>query len=84
MFGGLAFMIRGHMACGVIESDLMVRLGKERADHALGEPHVRPMDFTGKASTTTVYVSPDGVADGSALEAWVFRAVDFASTLPAK
>jgi hypothetical protein len=84
MFGGLAFMVGGHMACGVIKSDLMVRLGEEGAVRALGEPHVRPMDFTGKVSRTMVYVAPDAVADASALEAWVVRAVDFASTLPPK
>jgi len=27
MFGGLAFMLRGHMFCGVVKDALMVRLG---------------------------------------------------------
>jgi hypothetical protein len=47
MFGGLAFMLDGHMFCGVVRDTLMVRLGPERADRVLGRPHVRPMDFTG-------------------------------------
>ena len=27
MFGGLAFMIDGHMCCGIVGDDLMLRLG---------------------------------------------------------
>jgi len=48
MFGGLAFMVRGHMVCGVVRDNLMLRLGSEGATAALGRPHVRPMDFTGR------------------------------------
>jgi len=35
MFGGLAFMLGGHMFCGVVGDTLMVRLGPEGADRAL-------------------------------------------------
>jgi hypothetical protein len=28
MFGGLAFMINAHLACGIMGSDLMVRVGR--------------------------------------------------------
>jgi TfoX/Sxy family transcriptional regulator of competence genes len=28
MFGGLAFMVNTHMACGIVRDDLMVRVGK--------------------------------------------------------
>ncbi len=35
MFGGLAFMLGGHMACGILGEDLMLRLGPEGADAAL-------------------------------------------------
>jgi hypothetical protein len=28
MFGGLAFMVNTHVACGIVGSDLMVRVGK--------------------------------------------------------
>jgi TfoX/Sxy family transcriptional regulator of competence genes len=50
MFGGIAFMVGGHMACGVIGQDLMLRLGPEATQRALREPNVRPMDFTGRPS----------------------------------
>jgi TfoX/Sxy family transcriptional regulator of competence genes len=48
MFGGLTFMLGGHMACGVVKDTLMVRLGPEGAGRALDRPHVRPVDVTGR------------------------------------
>ena len=84
MFGGIAFMLGGNMACGVIGDDLLVRLGKEDAEKALEEPHVRPMDFTGKPMKTTVYVDPAGTASDSGLAEWVDAGAQFASSLPAK
>jgi TfoX/Sxy family transcriptional regulator of competence genes len=47
MFGGLTFMLGGHMLCGVVKDTLMVRLGPDGADRALDRPHVRPMDSPG-------------------------------------
>jgi TfoX/Sxy family transcriptional regulator of competence genes len=58
MFGGLAFLVAGHMACGVVGDELMLRLGEHDADAALDEPHTRPMDFTGKPMRTMVFVTP--------------------------
>jgi hypothetical protein len=28
MFAGLAFLVGGHMACGIVRSELMLRLGE--------------------------------------------------------
>jgi len=38
MFGGLAFMLRERMCCGIIEEKLVVRVGPEQHDSALSEP----------------------------------------------
>lgn len=84
MFGGIAFMLAGNMAAGVIGHDLLVRLGKDDAERALTEPHVRPMDFTGRPMKTTVYVDPDGTADDADLAGWVDAGADFAVSLPPK
>ena len=66
MFGGLAFMLGGHMFCGVVNDTLMLRLGPDGADHALDRPHVRPMDFTGRPMKGMVFVEPGGL-HGAAL-----------------
>ncbi|HEY8691535.1 MAG TPA: TfoX/Sxy family protein [Chloroflexota bacterium] len=67
MFGGLTFMIAGHMCCGVVNSEMVVRLGPDEAARALVEPHTRPMDFTGRPMAGFIYVSAEGVADDAAL-----------------
>ena len=84
MFGGIAFMVGGNMACGVMGGDLIVRLGDQEAEKALAEDGVRPFDFTGRPMKTTVYVSPERTADDEGLSEWVDAGADFASTLPAK
>jgi TfoX/Sxy family transcriptional regulator of competence genes len=84
MFGGLALMLNGHMCCGVIGQNLIVRLGRDGTDAALDEPHTRPMDFTGRPLSGFLYVEPAGVATDADLEAWVDRAVAFVETLPPK
>ena len=84
MFGGLAFMINGNMACGVIGEELMVRLDYDDAEVAQGEEHVRPMDFTGKPLRGMLYVSCDGIESDEDLGAWVERGASFAGSLPPK
>jgi TfoX/Sxy family transcriptional regulator of competence genes len=83
MFGGLAFMVNGNMACGIVRDELMLRLGAEGADAALDRHHVRPMDFTGRPMTGMVYVERGGL-DDSGLRRWVSQATDFARSLPPK
>lgn len=77
-------MIRGHMACGTVRGRLRVRLGEEGVAVALKQPHVEPMDFTGKVIRSMAHVRPPGIRTGNALRAWVDRAADFALTLPPK
>ena len=44
MFGGLSFMLRGNMSCGVLKEDLLVRVGSDGHEEALAQPHARPAD----------------------------------------
>jgi TfoX/Sxy family transcriptional regulator of competence genes len=84
MFGGLAFMVNGNMACGVLGADLMVRVGPERYEAALKKAGARPMDFTGRPMKGMVYVGPRGTRAKPSLEAWVAHGVSYARSLPAK
>jgi TfoX/Sxy family transcriptional regulator of competence genes len=84
MFGGIAFMIGGNMAVGVIEDDLMVRLDPADAERALTETNTRPMDFTGRPMTGMVFVGSAGTDDDEELASWVDAGADFAASLPAK
>lgn len=84
MFGGLAFLVNGHMCCGLNGDELMVRVGPDAYAAALTRPHAREMDFTGRALTGYVYVSRDGVRSAAALRSWVDQAVTFTRRLPPK
>lgn len=84
MFGGIAFMVSGHMACGVAGDRLMLRLGREGAERALERAHVVPMTMTGTRMRSFVLVEPAGVATDADLEAWVEAATRFVATLPPK
>jgi TfoX/Sxy family transcriptional regulator of competence genes len=84
MFGGIAFMVGGNMACGVLGEDLIVRLDKEESEKALAEDGVRPFDFTGKAMKGIVYVSPERTSDDAGLAEWVEAGADYATSLPPK
>lgn len=75
MFGGLCFLVRGGMALGIVGDDLMVRVGAERYESALGEPHVRPMDFTGRPLKGMVYVNSRGTREDAAIARWVEAAL---------
>jgi TfoX/Sxy family transcriptional regulator of competence genes len=84
MFGGLAFLMNGHMFCGVVKNDLMVRLGEEAAAAALKQPHTRPMDFTGKPMKAMIYVDAGGLDSDESLRPWVESALKFVKNLPPK
>ncbi len=84
MFGGIAFMIAGNMACGVLGDELIVRVGPDEYERALAEPHTRVFDFTGRPSRGMVVVAPDAVGDEEALAGWVDAGAGFAASLPGK
>jgi len=84
MFGGLAFLVRGHMSVGIVKDRLMVRVGPEVYDRLLEQPHARKMDFTGRPMKGFLYVTPPGLESDADLERWVGRGVAFATALPAK
>ncbi len=84
MFGGIAFMIRGHMSVGIVKNDLMVRVGPETYDDLVRRPHARPMDFTGRPMKGFVYAASAGLDEDEDLERWVGHGLRYAVSLPAK
>jgi TfoX/Sxy family transcriptional regulator of competence genes len=84
MFGGLAFMVNGHMSCGIVNETLMVRVGPGLYADALSRPNARPMDFTGKAMKGFIYVAPEGFESDKDLISWVELSLGFVMTLRPK
>ena len=84
MFGGIAFLINGNMACGVLNDDLIVRLEHEEAERALAEPHTRAFDVSGRPMRGFLFVAPDGVVADDALTRWVDAGANHAASLEPK
>ena len=84
MFGGLAFMMAGNMACGVMGDDLLVRVGKDAFEEALTLPFAGPMEMGDRTMGGFVVVDGEGVAEDDQLDDWVERGVAYAVSLPPK
>lgn len=84
MFGGIAFMVNGRMAVGVTKERMMVRTGAEAHEKALRQPHVKPMDFTGKPMKGMIFVEPPGCATAAQVLPWAKLAARVAMTEPHK
>ena len=84
MFGGVAFMVDGNMACGIVGDEIMVRVGPDSYEDALSRPHARPMDFTGRPMRGMIYVARPGFESDQDLAAWVESGASFARSLPPK
>jgi TfoX N-terminal domain len=85
MFGGLAFLINGHMAVAVSgKGGLMVRVPPDDTEKLLGRDHVSPMVMAGRETRGWLRVAADGVKTTRQLESWVNRGVGYAGGLPPK
>ncbi|KRF34233.1 TfoX/Sxy family protein [Nocardioides sp. Soil805] len=85
MFGGLGFMVGGHMAVAASSSgDLMVRADPADADAWIDGDDVRAMEMRGRPMTGWVLVTTAALTDDTALATWVERGVGYARSLPPK
>ena len=84
MFGAIAWMLHGNMACGVVREDLLVRLGPEDAERALADPHTRPFDMGARVARGMVLVDQAALAGEAELASWVDAGAAHAATLPPK
>jgi len=71
MFGGLAFLKDGRMFCCILGRDLLARVGPAGEDAAKARPHARSLNLVGYSTSGCVFVQPGGLANDSALVAWV-------------
>ncbi|MGD0197109.1 MAG: TfoX/Sxy family protein [Solirubrobacteraceae bacterium] len=78
MFGGLAFLIGGHMAVAVSGNGGLMLRGEP------GEPHTEPIEMRGRTMRGWARVRPAALEGDAQLAEWVRRGVAAAATLPAK
>jgi hypothetical protein len=84
MFGGIGFMLGGNMACGVHGQDMIVRVDPKETDKALGEPHTRQFDLTGRPMKGWILVEATGLGTDALLGKWVGVGAKYAESLPPK
>ncbi len=84
MFGSLVFMVNGHMACGVGDEGLMLRVGASRYEQALTQPHAKEMDFTGRPMKGFLYITWEGIEADEDLSSWLDLSLDFLLAQPPK
>ena len=68
MFGGFGYLLNGNMCVGIHKNTLMIRVGKIMAEKLIKEPHVRPMDLTGRVMKGWATVEPQAMADDKSLQ----------------
>ena len=85
MFGGLAFLIGGHMSVSVSgHGGLLLRVDPAQTDALRARPHVDPFVMRGREMDGWLRIAPEGVKTRRQLQAWVSRGVAHARSLPAK
>jgi TfoX/Sxy family transcriptional regulator of competence genes len=85
MFGGLAFLVGGHMSVSVSgQGGLLLRCDPVETDALLGKPYAAPFEMRGRVMEGWLRVHPEGLRSKSQLERWVARGVTYAGSLPPK
>lgn len=84
MFGGICFMHRGNMLCGIDGRRLMVRVGPNQYEAVLKMKHAKVMDITGKPMKGFIFVDENGYKTEKALNEWLNLGLSFTATLPSK
>lgn len=84
MFGGLCFLLNGHMVCGVHSGGAMYRVGKASEDEARALPGTGPMMFTGRAMGGMVDADEEAIADDDVRGQLTALSLAHAASLPPK
>lgn len=84
MFGGLAFLLNGHMVCGIHRGGAMFRVGKQNESAALAVAGASPMMFTGKAMAGMVDCCDEACADDARRGRLMGLALGHVKSLPPK
>ena len=85
MFGGLAFLIGGHMAVSASgRGGLLLHVDRADTDELLAKPHAQPFEMRGRVMEGWLRVDAEGLKSKRQLERWVARGVSHARSLPPK
>jgi len=85
MFGCPAYYINGNMMAGVYGTQLFLRLSPEDREELRASLDARPFEpMAGRPMKEYLAMPPSIIDDEAALDEWMRRSVEFASSLPPK
>jgi hypothetical protein len=85
MFGGLGFLVGGHLAVSASgQGGMLLRVDPSRTESFLGRPDVRRFEMRGQEMDGWLRVGPGAVDDDDDLRRWVSVGVTYARSLPPK
>jgi TfoX/Sxy family transcriptional regulator of competence genes len=85
MFGGLAFLIGGHIAIAATrDGRLMLKVDEDELEAVLALPHVAPMVMRDREMVGWVRVDADALEDDAELKTWIDHGMAYARALPPK
>lgn len=83
MFGGLAWLVDGHLLCGARTGRMMLRAGREHEAEVLCLPGIEPMGSGPRAMSGWVWLFPEAYGDDTLRRRLLQRALDLIQALPA-
>lgn len=85
MFGGLAFLVHGHMSVTVTShGGLMVRVDRAEAARLIDQGGVEEVIMRGRRMPGWLWLTGDALGDDEDLQVWVNRSLDLVQALPPK
>jgi hypothetical protein len=85
MFGGLAFLVGGHLAVSASgQGGLLLRVDPAQTEALVAEPHVSRFRMRGREMDGWLHLDPEAVPDDDALRRWIAHGVGYARSLPPK
>ena len=85
MFGGVAFLVDGHMAVGASsKGGLLLRTDPAQTESLLTDPRAEPFEMQGRPTAGWLRIDLDGSATDEELSRWVEHGLGYAGTLPPK
>src|SRR3954451_5219506 len=85
MFGGLAFLVGGHMAVAASgQGGALVRVDPSESDELVAETSAEPIVMRGREMAGWLRVDTAALETDEALQEWIDRGVAYAGSLPPK
>ena len=85
MFGGLAFLVGGHLAASASSrGGMLLRADPARSGELLAEPGVAPFEMRGRPMAGWLHVDAAVLEDDDDLARWLDLGLGYARTLPPK